>query len=86
MEKSNNIINDSTASNLKIDYTNITNTNAYVNSIIDQSNSNIENEALYLIRKAERKMNPECCMCTLFSSRTKRCKESFELYEKAGNI
>ena len=86
MEKSNNIINNSTTSNLKIDITNTTNTNAYANSIIDQSNSNIENEALYLIRKAERKMNPDCCICTLFSSRTKRCKEACELYEKAGNI
>ena len=86
MEKPKNIINDSTASNLKIDYISTINTNSYVNPIINQSNSNIENEALFLIRKAERKMNPDCCMCTLCSSRTKRCKEACELYAKAGNI
>ena len=86
MEKSKNIINDSTSSNLKIEFTNTLNTNSYANSNINQSNSNIEDEALFLIRKAERKLNPDCCMCTLFSSRTKRFKEACEFYEKAGNI
>lgn len=82
MEKSKNIINDSTASNIKIDYTNTTNSNA--NSIINQASSNIENEALLLKRKAEKKMNPGCCMDTLFSSKSKRYEDACEFYEKAG--
>jgi len=85
MENPKNKINDSTVSNLKIDYTNTTNSNAYANSYI-LTNSDMENEALFLIRKAERKKNLECCMCSLFSSRTKRYKEACAFYEKAGNI
>jgi len=50
MEKSKNIINDSTASNIKIDYTNTINTK--VDLVINQDNSNLENEALLLKRKA----------------------------------
>ena len=71
MEKSKNIINDSTASNIKIDYTNNTNTNTNTNL----PSSNIENEALLLTRKAERKMNPGCCMDTLFTSKSKRYED-----------
>ena len=69
MEKSNHIINNSTASSFKIDYNNTENTNT--NSIINQPSSNVENEAFLLTKKAERKLNPGCCMDTLFSSKKK---------------
>lgn len=49
------------------------------------NNSNSDRQAFYLERKAERKLNPGCCLDTLFSSKTKRYNEACDLYKKAGD-
>ena len=60
-------------------------------SIINQTqndndnNTNIDRQAFYLERKAERQLNPGCCLDTLFTSKSKRYKEACQLYKKAGD-
>lgn len=78
-----NTINDSTASNIKTD---INNTTKEINQrgTEIQYNSNLENEAYMLTRRAENKLNPGCCLDALFSSKSKRYEDACELYKKAG--
>ena len=74
MKKENNIIND-----------NNNTTNSSINQNENDNNYNLENDAFTLKRKAENKLNPGCCMDTLFTSKSKRYEDACELYKKAGD-
>ena len=86
MEKEKNAINETkeTISNSKTMEYNISKTS------IDQTgfeanNTNLDREAFLLTKKADNKLNPGCCLDTLFSSKTKRLEDACKLYKNAGD-
>lgn len=51
----------------------------------ETNNSNLDREAFLLEKKADNKLNPGCCLDTLFTSKTKRLEEACKLYKNAGD-
>jgi len=82
MEKDNNIINDITITNSNI---NSTKSNIKIEDNDINNNTNLDREAFLLTRKAENKLNPGCCLDTLFTSKSKRYEDACNLYQKAGD-
>lgn len=87
VENGKNTVNDTVESNNK--------TMEYINnvtkSIINQTStdadieSNIENEAFILAKKAEYKLKRRCCLYCIIASKHSRIVEACELYKKAGD-
>ena len=87
MEKEKNNINDTVTSNNKTMeyYNNIT--KSYINQTATDvdNDSNMEHEALVLVRKAENKLKNKCCLYSLISSKHDRIVQACELYKRAGD-
>ena len=87
MEKEKNNINDTVTSNNKTMeyYNNIT--KSYINQTATDidNESNMEQEAFALVRKAENKLKNKCCLYSLISSKHDRIVQACELYKRAGD-
>ena len=86
MKNDKNNINDTVASNKTMEYYNNI-TKSYINQTATDidNESNLEHEALVLVRKAENKVKKKCCLYSLISSKHERIVQACDLYKRAGD-
>ena len=86
MKNDKNNINDTLASNKTMEYYNNI-TKSYINQTATDidNESNLEHEALVLVRKAENKVKKKCCLYSLISSKHERIVQACDLYKRAGD-